>query len=355
MKKFVLMLTMFAAMFMLTACAQTDNSSQNGLLSDPLFDNNTTKKDTSEFTRNVDSQEQSQPGEDENETRALWDLLSRGGTLERFGYEEEPYEYNGSPVTIPVTITASEDNLTEWSVGVMCNINGIMQKLTSEDQVNKTVIIKEDISPGETITFDITFDPIISADDADKEKIKLAFLTTYHPTFQATEEYLAFAGHTAEISTYGHLNMNARPTNIIDPITDFSYEEKIYTSERSYLPSFYRDDPHDLQNIINYLNINSDKSLDFNVTASHLSEGTYYAFILQNNEMVTFNGGKEYMTIDAKEKYEYNLGFHLDKAECGDAVECVFCQRIDFGDDYELANVIQTTKAGLVVREDFST
>lgn len=352
MKKFISFFIAFSAMLMFTACERNDNSSHNELLSDPFTESSITQYE--ESTNHPESlPEQIKVGEDENPTRALWNLLSHGGALTRFGNDEEPYEYNGSPITIPVTVTASDRNLTEWSVGVMCSINGIMQKLTSEDQIDKTIIVKENLSPGETITFEITFDPIISAEDANKEKIKIAFLDTYHPTFQATEEYLAFAGHMTAISTYGDLNMKARPTNIIDPITDSSYEERISTSEHSYLPSFYRGDPAKTENIISYLNINKDESLDFNVTASHLCEGTYYAFILQNNEMVTFNGGKEYMKIDVKEKCEYDLDFHLDKAECGDAVECVFCQRINFGDDYDIAYVVQTTGACLVVREDF--
>lgn len=161
---------------------------------------------------NESSPDESSSNEDENQTKALYNLLSIGGTLARFGSDDVPYEYNGSPVTIPVTLTAGDENLTEWSVGVMCNINGIMQKLTSGDQTDKTMIIMEDLSPGETITFDITFDPIISAEDADKEKIKIAFMTVHNPTFQAAEECISYAGRSAHISTYGHLNMNARPT-----------------------------------------------------------------------------------------------------------------------------------------------
>lgn len=353
MKRFLSIFISLATAFMFTACDNAQNSSEGGIISDPFNEDS-----TSESSTNVSVGElpESQPGqgntsEEENPTKVLYKLLTEGGSLERFGYEEEPFEYNGAPITMPVMITASDGNLTDWSIGVMCCINGVMQRLTSDDQVNKTMIIKENVSPGETVTFDITFDPIVSIDDADKEQVKIAFLTTYNPTFQATEEFIRFAGRTAGISTYGSLHLNARPANIIDPITDSSYEEKIYVSERSYLPSFYRDNP---QNIVSYLNINGDKSLDFNVTASHLSEGEYYAFILQNNEMVTFNGGKEYMKIDAKEKCEYDLDFHLDKAECGDAVECVFYQRINVGDEYFLDNIIQTTGSCLVVSEDFT-
>ncbi len=353
MKRFCSIFMAIIAALILAACAKTESDPESSaVVSDPFADSSTIQ--TVESTEKTEStSEQSQTSENENPTKALYELLAKGGTLERFGYEEEPFEYNGTPITLPVTITANEKNFAECSVGITCCINGVVQRLTSEDQVDKTMIIKENLSPGETITFEITFDPIVSSEDADNEKLMISFLSSYQPTFQATEEYIGFAGREAHISTYGPLNMKARPVNIIDPITDSSYEERLSTSERSYLPSFYRGDPAKTENIISYLNINKDESLDFNVTASHLCEGTYYAFILQNNEMVTFNGGKEYMKIDAKEKCEYDLDFHLDKAECGDAVECVFCQRIDFGDDYDIAYVVQTTGACLVVREDF--
>ncbi len=353
MKKIISVLTALAVALTLTACVKTEKSSESESLFDPFPESSTAEKEPDKSTQDVpeESREQSQTIEDDNSTRALCNLLGHGGAATRFGYEDEPFEYNGSPITIPVTIAADDGNLTEWSVGIMCCINGIMQRLTSEDQVDKTMIIKEDLSPGETVTFDITFDPIVSAEDADSEKVMIAFMTTYHPTFQATEEYIAFAGHAAGISAYGPLHMKAKPANIVTPITDSSFSENIYNSDRAFLPSFYRDKP---ENIASYLNINGDKSLDFNVTASHLSEGTYYAFILQNNEVVTFNGGKEYMMINAKEKFVYNLDFHLDTAECGDAVECVFCQLVNYGDDYNIAYVVQTTRACLVVREDFS-
>lgn len=353
MKRFLAILSVLTLIFVLAACENTENISDSEAISDP-FAESTIRQTDSSAKETENSSDLEQPSDAENPTRALAQLLGRGGTLERFGYDEEPYEYNGTPITLPVTVTANEGNSAECSVGITCCINGVVQRLTSGDQVDKTMIIKENISPGETITFDIAFDPIVSLEDADNEKFMISFLSSYQPTFQATEEYIGFAGREAHISTYGPLNMKARPTNIIDPITDFSYEERISTSGRDYLPSFYRGDPSKTENIISYLNINKDKSLDFNVTASHLSEATYYAFILQNNEMVTFNGGKEYMKIDAKEKYEYDLDFHLDKAECGDAIECVFCQRINFGDDYDLGYVVQTTGACLVVREDFS-
>lgn len=351
MRKIISVLTALSAAFALAACAKTEAPSESEVLSDPFMESSIPQSEEFSEIISENSPEQSQTIADDNPTRALCHLLSHGGAKTRFGYDDEPYEYNGSPITLPVTITASEDNLTEWSVGILCNINGVMQRLSSGDQVDKTMIIKEDLSPGETITFDVTFDPVVSVEDADSEKIMIAFLTTYNPTFRAAEEYIAYAGNEVHVSTCGPLNMNARPANIVNPITDSSFSEKIYNSDRRFLPSFYRDKP---EKIISYLNINSDKSLDFNVTASHLNEGTYYAFILQNNEIVTFNGGKEYMKINAKEKYEYDLDFHLDKAECGDAVECVFYQLRNFGDDYDIAYILQTTRACLVVREDFS-
>lgn len=350
MRHFLIAACVLTAAVTLTACEKTDNYSSSEILSDPFAESGIAQSeeiaDVSEYLP-----EQSSSSAEENPTKALYRLLTEGGMLATFGYDDEPYEYNGAPITMPVTVTANDDNLTDWSIGIMCCINGVMQRLTSDDQVDKTMIIKEDISPGETITLDITFDPMIAADDADKEQVKIVFLTTNNPTFQATEEFVRFAGRAAEISTYGSLYLNVRPVNITKPVTDTSYKEKIRTSERGYLPSYYRGDP---QNIISYLNINSDKSLDFNVTASHLSEGEYYAFILQNNETVTFNDGKEYMKIDTEEKHEYDLDFHLDKAECGDAIECVFCQRLNFDDEYFLNNVVQTTGSCPVVREDFS-
>lgn len=262
------------------------------------------------------------------------EALSVGG-YDSIINDEKPIEYNGGEITIPVLLKASESCEVNISVGIGCNINGVVQKLSSGDEKNKTVLITTDIAPGETREFNITFTPVVSERDADKTLLPIQFVRIFNPDYVSTEKFTTFGNtHAVSMAPTTTLKLNAAPLTSYPKIEE-KYTEEIINAEalQKYKLSGSGMSVGLFQNNdwASVLKINDNGGMDFSVVMSNYRAGTYWFSILKNNEFTVFNEGNEYSVIEVKDKHIYSADFHLDNVERGDVIQCI-CQEIAPGD-----------------------
>lgn len=290
-----------------------------------------------------------------NPDRDILMQLSHGG-LDCSVNRGEPVEYNGEPVTIPVTLKARPVEEVSFSAGISCTINGVPQKLSTDGDKDKTVIIKTDLAPQETIEFEITLDPAVLAEDADKEQLPISFTLYFNAAYVPTENYPAFGNtHNAGWIPSSYIKFNTKPVNIVSPQAEGEYNEELFTDEvKKKYDITDSSAPVILQNgaPAGVLRTDDNGELSFTLLCCNRKAGKYRIHVLKNDMLATFNGGKEYAEVEIKEGYIYTLDFNMDNVQRGDVIQCV-AQASDYDADYGPAYFFAPTP-GLVVNSDFT-
>ena len=299
-------------LFLVSGCAKTEKG--ESYISDPF----------SNFS--------SEPVEDTNSTRDKVMLLSQGGFSCKVN-NGESVEYNGNPITVPVKVSASDECKTDISVGVMCFINGTIQWLSSDGETDKAIIIKTDIAPGETKEFDVTFTPVVSQEDANKEQLDITFLSLYNPDYTPTEEFVSF-GYTHDIGWVPskYIKFNSKPDVISQDVYN-SYDESILAADSGSNTGIIQNGSY-----AGVLRMNTDNTLSFSAHFENYNSGEYVGYILKNNEPAKFNNGEDCINISVKKMYEYNINIELKNVKKGDVLHCFFVKK-DGCDTFNVINL----------------
>ena len=323
MKKSVIIF-MILLLSLISGCANSYDNSSN--ISDPFSDSFSESK------------------EDRNPTRDELTLIGAGGyRCEVNG--GEPVEYNGEPITLPVKATASDDCKADMSIGIMCCINGNLQRLSSENDKDKVMIIKTGIAPGNTLEFEITFTPEILPEDADKKQLPITFFSSFNPTYKASEEYVAF-GYTHDIGWVPskYIEFNSKP-NIFSPNKYNLYEEKIALDDEK-TKEWYLQDEDDLP--VSTLKINENNTVEFTALLENCKPGEYVGYVLKNNEITKINDGQDCVGITIKASHSYNIDIKIEDVKKGDVINCFFAKK----ESNEPFDLIQL-RPKLAVNSDF--
>ena len=299
MKKSVIIF-MILLLSLVSGCANSYDNSSN--ISDPFSDSFSESNSESKGDRN--------PKRDE-----LFSLSDGGYRCEVNG--GEPVEYNGEPITLPVKATASDDCKADMSIGIMCCINGNLQRLSSENDKDKAMIIKTGIAPGNTLEFEITFTPEILPEDADKKQLPITFFSSFNPTYKASEEYVAF-GYTHDIGWVPskYIEFNSKP-NTFSANKYKLYKEKIALDDENTKEWYLQ---NDLSTSI--LKINENNTLDFTAYLENCKPGEYVGYVLKNNELTKINGGQDCVDITIKGSHSYNIDIKVEDVKRGDVIHC---------------------------------
>ena len=320
MKKFKFILIMFMSALTLTACADSNNN--ESLLTDP-FDN------TASTPVTTDSHD---PGiSDENPTREHLALLSQGGY--RCEVIEDQLKYNGDTVKFTVSMEASEECKANISIGISCYINGVPQKLSCGDKKDQTVLIEKDFEPGDDLTLNIDFDPVVSEEDADKEELPFTFVTYYNPDYTPTDEYLSFGNLRDGIALTKKIIFNEKPDTILiqnennytellrtkENINKFDGILTLYTDSETRTKEAFQNGKH----AGSILRVDENGVIDFSLVLDNYNEDEYIFSLLKNNEPVKFNDGNDLVKINIKSEHIYVVDFKLEGIVPADVIEIV--------------------------------
>lgn len=272
--------------------------------------------------------------------------------------DNKPVVYDGKPVTVKASITMQEENSIDWTAGICCNINGVYQKLSGCGQDDVTMVIIDGLAPGETREVELTFDPMVREEDVNKDQVKMSFLTCINPDYIASEDWPSFGYvRTLNWSLPDSIEFKAKPKTVSPVISDEYTEELItdeaikkhfaqtaYDPDKSYINTYQEDGPN------GPLELSADGSLSFDFLMINLDPGTYMVSVLNNNQLATFNGGKEYAEVTVKKEHLYSIPISLDEAQRGDVINCVAVKK-----NYTGMNTmaVKSDSARLVVKNGF--
>ncbi len=338
MKRKLLALFLTSALLLSTACAGTSDNSEQ-----PVED--------------IFSLPTSDTDDTDNAASILGAYSSGGFSAEING--NKPIVYDGKPVTVKVSVSANTDNKADMSIGICCNINGIFQSLSGNGQENQTMIICEGIAPGESTEFDVTFDPQVLEEDADKKQVSMSFATSFNPTYQASESFIGYGNtHNIQWMMPSRIEFKSKPKTVSPDFTD-EYTEQLMTdkladelfTETKYNPDLSYDYIEQQGAQSAALKLSDDGSLSFTYTSINLEPGTYRIILLKNNQQAAFNGGKEYIEMTVKKGYLYTAGIKPDEVQRGDAIQCVAVLK-DYNEEV-FPSSLQATTPHLVVGNDY--
>lgn len=289
-------------------------------------------------------------------------IMQRPGQSLRGGWDHaindnQPIVYDGQPVKIKVSVTMHEENTIDWSPGIACSINGVYQKLSGCGQEDATVLVLDAVSPGESREFELTLDPEVLEQDADKDKLKMSFMTCPNAAFIATEDWPTYGfSRTLDFSLPDTIELKQKPKTvspeisteyteqlITDDLTDKLFKDGSYREEQEYFFAYQDND------INGPLALSEDGGLSFDAVMTNFDAGTYLLGVIKNNQLTTFNGGKEYVEISVKDKHIYTAAIKLDEVERGDTVQLTAVMK-------DAANTffsVKSAPASLVVNSDF--
>ena len=322
MKKLKLISMILMSAPTLTACSNSDNADE-GLLTDP-FDN---IERTSAIT--ADSHD---PGiSDENPTRDYMILLNQGGY--RCNIIEDELQYNGDTVKATVSMEAGEDCKANISIGISCYINGVPQKLSCGDKKDQTVLIEKDFEPGDDLKLNVTFDPVVSEEDADKEELPITFVTYYNPDYTPTDEYPAFGNLRDGIALTKKIIFNKKPDTILIQNED-NYTELLRTKENinkfdgiltldTDSETITQEAFQDGKFAGSILRVDENGVVVFSLVLDNYNEDEYIFSLMKNNEIVKFNGGKDLVKINITGEHIYVVDFKLEGAQPGDVIQII--------------------------------
>lgn len=342
MNKFILSVTALILALSLAACSGASDNGSNGNdkdLSDPF--------ERVEGNAEVTVDPMKLPA-------GVLDLLSSGGYS--CSVKADTFLYDGSPMIFPVIMQASDSCKTDISVGICFYINGVPQKLSCGEDTDKTMIIAEGIAPGKAVRLDVTLDPVISKEDADKETLPITYASYYCPAYVPKESYPSFGLLRQGSAITRELTMNAKPENITNIQIEDEYKEFLCTNEhtQSYYPS---NSPYDRGSTFpfqidepcsGWMKLDENGKLKFSYIIDDPESGDYTLSVMKNNETVKFNNGKDYVQLlDTKEEHIYIVDFELEDVKRGDVVQVV------------MLNMMKKNNSGvappyLVVNSDFS-
>lgn len=314
MKKIISLLAVLMAVLTFAACSNTNNIDE-GILSDPFENAESSAAVSDDLGENPT----------ENPTRDKMLLLNQGGY--HCKVNEESFKYDGTPITFPVTMEASEECKTNISIGISCYINGVPQKLSSENDKDKTVIIKSDIEPGESIDFDISFEPIISEEDANKESLPITFITYYNPDYVATEEYISFGNLRDGKALTKSLTLNAKPAtasiqsenNDTGLLLTEENKKKYRISDESRVKFILQDE----KSTDGVIRRDENGVINFSLVLCNYESGEYIFSLLKNNEVIKFDQEKDLARVSVKNEHIYVIDFEIKDTERGDVIQII--------------------------------
>lgn len=299
MRKIFSTLTAFSIALMLTACAKTENTSS--ILSDPFANledresSTITPDDTFEFKR---------------EYAIALGLCSAGISVDN----EEPLSFNGEPVKVPITVTTNDRNTVNCSTGVSVFINGLAQEVSTDGVDYDYMAVFTELEPGTAYKTELYFKPSILPEDEGKDKLEVSFANCvnvgYHPE---PPHYGFWFTHTfGNLRVPVEMTLNTAITDIAkrEFETGFTYEPvKVATHNCSDFVPNNKNDPDNYS----WLYMDEDGSLSMTYCVENAVEGLHRLALFVNDRPVTFNGGKSFCDIDAKQKTKYFLDITLDE------------------------------------------
>lgn len=224
-------------------------------------------------------------------------------------------------ITVPVKVTASEKCKADISVGLMCCINGKIQQLSLDTQKDLTMVIKENIAPEQTVEFEVSFKPVLSEYDKDKNELPVQFFAVFNPTYKASEEFLSFGNtHDIGMTFVGSAEIISSCDSALDNAYCV-YEEGSAVAENSTNGYF------DGKNQLSAIGAESGKKSGFTLWFDNYDSGEYIGYVLKNNKVATFNGGYDSINVTVKPAHSYKINIKPDSLEAGDVIQCFFVKK----------------------------
>lgn len=335
MKKLLSLFITIALVGTLTACSGK-NAAESELISDPFesvgdVDVNPFKPDSS--APNNPTADSSAPSSstsdstDENPTRDKFFLLMSGGYI--CNVENTTFEYNGSPITVPVTMSANESCGASISIGLSCYINGVPQQISDGGEA-ATMIIKENVEPGQTLDLTVSLTPVVPEEDAEKDELPLTFISYYNPDYTPNEEFVAFGYLRDGSAVERTLKLAQKPSETVQMSAETDCTELLRTKEnlKKYKISNYSQTSG--QSSFYWQNgktsggtLKRDDSgkVKFNFVLDNYSAGDYELIVMKNNETIKFNNGKDYVKAAVKDEHIYDFEFEIENVQRGDIIQ----------------------------------
>lgn len=238
MKKFVKPITALFLALSITGCSSSPDELPSELVSVDFGGSQSAEISASQN----DSSEEVKP--DDDYAKALEKLLSLGNGLVSCNADGN-VEYNGGVMELSCTIEQScnsEESFTDVSTGCLIAINGVLQKISCDEQKNqymyvqtytKDDFIQEDDQYVSRKRIKLSFEPQINEEDKELTKLQLTVISVDNPLFRLQPECpKAFLMHRTCTSHVLTLTLNSPITNYTeDKISKDGFTELELTKE----------------------------------------------------------------------------------------------------------------------------